>query len=351
MLPPPERLIQNRKPQFGTFKGCPKKLDIRGLATPFGGIPLPRFISNLRIKSTLAFVFSLGRYFGVVDFFDGKIFGYAEVTLWSKENGRKYSYRSIMGPRRRFIPHNVEAGFCASFRKSRYIRASWDHKHDKFSMIFNLKGDSVRPQINAAFVAKYSDTSLCEITSVMPAPTKQRCTASYMANFKIHGSISIGKSKTSEASNMNDADGYATFRVNRAYYNFYTITEGLTSSGQVDGHDVAIFLAGLENDATEGEKYNENILIVDGQPTPLPPVKITHPFGYAKNWIIQDTENMVDLTFKPTSDNFRDMTLFIIHTQEHSVFGTFEGTVKTKDGKDIDLQDFCGLARNQMLRL
>ena len=98
-------------------------------------------------------MFNIGSYIGTVDFFDHKVFGFADVVFWNKETGRRFAYRSFMGPRRRFIPHNMEIGFCASFNKKRYIRVGWDHHRDRLSMIFNLKGDSSRPSAQAAFVS------------------------------------------------------------------------------------------------------------------------------------------------------------------------------------------------------
>ena len=111
MLEPPPALVKNGHALFGTFAGHVSQLDIRGLHSPFGGVPLPVFISNFRIKSSLLFNFNAGPYQGLISFFDNKMFGLVEIDLWNKENGRKYVYRNLMGPRHRFIPHNLEHGF------------------------------------------------------------------------------------------------------------------------------------------------------------------------------------------------------------------------------------------------
>ena len=57
--------------------------------SPYAGIPLPTFLSRLRIKSRLNYIFSLDKIFGRVDFFDFKVFGLAEVILWEKETSKK----------------------------------------------------------------------------------------------------------------------------------------------------------------------------------------------------------------------------------------------------------------------
>ena len=75
----PDVLVRNYKPVFGTFKGHPKRLDIRNVFKPYGTVPLPTFITNLRIKSRLTFSFDIGDYIGRITFVDAKIIGYSEV--------------------------------------------------------------------------------------------------------------------------------------------------------------------------------------------------------------------------------------------------------------------------------
>ena len=348
---PPEKIIHNGKIEFGTFKGLLQNLDIRGVRTPFAVIPLPKAITNLRIQSSLMFCFNIGSYIGTVDFFDHKIFGFADVVFWNKENGRKYAYRSFMGPRRRFIPHNMNVGFCASFNKKRYIRISWDHQRDRLSMLFNLKGDSSRPSAQSAFIAHYSDSSICEMSTVIPAPSKRRCSATFSTSAQIHGTLSLGKTKLSEEINQENLDGSALFSINRAYYNFHSISEFIVATGQIDGKKFSFQIFTTKENAVDTDNINGNILCVNGECTPLPPVTITHPFGYAKSWVIQDFENMVDLTFTPASVNYRDVSFFIVKSQLRTIFGTFEGVIKTKDGESLVLNNFEGIAKNQLLRL
>ena len=348
---PPEKIVHNGKIEFGTYQGLLPHLDIRGVRAPFAGFPFPTVITNFRIQSSIMFLFNVGSYIGTVDFFDHKVFGFADVVFWNKETGRKFAYRSFMGPRRRFIPHNMKIGFCASFNRKRYIRISWDHQRDRLSMLFNLKGDSSRPSAQAAFVAHYSEPSLCEMSSVVPAPSKRRCSATYTVNPRIHGSIALEKTKLSEEVTQEDFDGAALLSINRAYYNLHSTSEFVVASGELNGKKFSFQIFTTQENAVDTDNINGNILCVDGKCTPLPPVMITHPFGLSKKWVIQDFENMVDLTFTPVSDNRRDVTFLVIKSQLRTIFGTFEGVIKTKDGEDIVLHNFEGIAKNQLLRL
>ena len=348
---PPEQIVHNGKCVFGTFAGFPNRLDIRNVRSPFGGIPFPHLLTNIRIKSSLLFMFNIGQYMGTVEFFDQKIFGYAEVIFWNKETNRKYSYRSFMGPRRRFIPHSLNSGYTASFRKKRYIRISWDHERDRLSLIFNVSGDSVRPAANAAFLANFRSPNTCEMTAVVPAPTRSRCNASYACAAEIHGALTLDKTKRSDAVPMEKTDGNTLLNINRSYYNFMSACEFCLAAGKIGDKHVSFKIVMQAEESVDIENINENFLFVDGHCTPLPPVVITHSFGVMKNWIIQDTENMVDLTFTPSSDHFRDNSFFVARTQVHTICGTFEGVLKTQDNEDIVLHNFEGIVRKQMLRL
>ena len=350
----PERLIKNGRPVFGTFSGNLKRLDIRGVEAPFGEIPFPHFISNFRIKSTLTFNFSIGEYIGTIDFFDMKIFGYAEVLLWSRETKRKLAYRSFMGPRRRFIPHNMESGFCISFNKNRYIRISWDQKRDRVSVLFNLKGDGVRPSVRGAIRSMISSPCTASVCSVIPAPTKHRCSATYTRNLLLHGSISLGTTKTSERRPGQDTDGYGILSINRTYYNLISKMNVVSATGKIGEDEFSFQIFSSQEDAVETENFNANQIVVNGEVTPLPPVQITK-YEKTKNsprqWIIQDFNNMVDLTFTPKVGHFRNTSFFVIKFQTNNLFGLFEGVIKTKDGKDIVLHEFEGFAKDQMMRL
>ena len=49
----PERIIQNKKPIFGTWNTLPDKLDISGVRAPYLAIPMPAIFTRLRIRARL----------------------------------------------------------------------------------------------------------------------------------------------------------------------------------------------------------------------------------------------------------------------------------------------------------
>lgn len=345
----PEKIIIDGKPQFGTYKTAPQKLDIKYVKEPFNCFPVPSFFTNLRIRANITYVLNIDNFVGVVDFFDSKYFCFIEVVLWDKETKKKYAYRTVFGFKR-LVPKNLEKATCGNFRKKRYIKISWDKSKEKFTLVFNAKGDDARPNFAATF--KRNGELLGEFCTINPSPTKRRCTASYCQAFPIEATLTKTPTKHQNFKSTNYKNsGLSFFDLRRSYYKLRTKETFLIGASYIEGKPLVFRLATSNHDAVDSYNYNENILFADGKITPLPPVTITQPFGLSNKWIIQDTENMVDLSFYPISDNKRIASIFILHTEYHTIYGSFEGDLFTTDGTAYHLKDFLGIGSRRSLRM
>lgn len=345
----PKKLVINGKPQFGTYSTSPQKLDIKNVKEPFSCFPMPIFFSNLRIRANISYVLNIDNFIGIVDFFDSKYFCFIEVVLWDKETKKKYAYRTFFGFKR-LVPKNMEKATCGNFRKKRYIKITWDKSRDKFTLVFNAKGDDARPNFAATF--KRDGSILGELSTVIPSPTKRRCTASYCQAFPIKATLTKSPTKYQNFKTMDYTNhGICFFDIRRAYYKIKTKETFLIGASFIEGKPFVFRLATSNHDSVDSNSYNENVLFVDGKVTPLPPVTITQPFGLANRWIIQDTENMVDLSFYPISDNKRLASIFVLHTEYHTIYGSFEGDLYANDGTVYHLKDFLGIGSRRTLRM
>ena len=341
----PKQIIQAGKASFGSYEGVSPKIDIRGMRAPYAGLPLPSFISNLRIKSRLNFAFSLEKFIGMASFIDFKVIGMGELTLWNKETGKKYVYHTFMPPRKRFVPTTTNRGICACYLKKRFLKISWGRNHQHHALSFKLKGDSARPNIEGYVYSPMEDGMHADNLSVCPSPTSSRCSATWISSMLARGQISINKEGADESK------GLAMMVLSRAYYKFHSTQNFTYGIGNVKGKNVIFHISSSNLDAADSDSYNSNTLIVDGVTTALPPVYMTHPFGISKQWIIQDTESMVDLTFTPISLNKRALNLIALRANYTSIYGKFDGVLLTKDGEKITLKGFPGILQKGMLRL
>lgn len=342
---PPEHLVQNGKAHFGSFNGVSPKTDIRGMRAPYAGVPVPSIISNLRIKSRLDFVFSLNDYIGLSQFYDFKVIGLGEIIFWNKSTGKKYVYHTIMPSRRRFVPVLTTRGICACYRKSRYIKIFWGRQHKHHALAFKVKGDSARPNAEGYMYSPMQDDMHTDALFVCPSPASSRCSATWFSSMNVSGHVAVNDKKTE------DSNGLGMMVLNRAYYKFHSKASCVYGIGNVKNKKIVFYLKTSNMDAADSDSYNCNVLVVDGKQTALPSVYMTHPFGIDKNWIIQDTESMVDLTFTPLSVNSRTLNLIALRTNYHTMYGTFEGVLLTADGEKIILKNFPGMLHKGMLRL
>lgn len=342
---PPEHLVENGKAHFGSFDGVSPKTDIRGMRAPYAGVPVPSIISNLRIKSRLDFAFSLEDYIGLSQFYDFKVIGLGEIIFWNKSTGKKYVYHTIMPSRRRFVPVLTTRGICACYRKSRFIKISWGRQHQHHALAFKVKGDSARPNAEGYMYSPMQDDMHSDALFVCPSPASSRCSATWFSSINLSGHVAVNDEK------KDDCNGLGMMILNRAYYKFHSKSSSVYGIGNVKNKKIVFYLKTSNMDAADSDTYNCNVLIVDGKQTALPSVYMTHPFGIDKNWIIQDTESMVDLTFTPLSVNSRTLNLIALRTNYHTMYGTFEGVLLTADGEKIILKNFPGMLHKGMLRL
>ncbi len=345
---PPKKLIKDGKPLFGTYSPLPKKMDIRGVKRPFANFPLPPFITNMRIRCSISSLVQTDDFIIYFSILDARFFSYTEVIFWNKKTGKKFPFRHTTGIRHRVVPKNMEKATAIIRSKKRYVRIKWDKTKNHFSIVFNMNGDKLRPDFSGSFVAQFNTQHHTETISVLPAPGKSRCTALVQTTFPVEGTLF--ENRRDGTILPFDLEGQMAFAIRRVYAKLRTQKETLCACGTINGKQVYFHFTAPSANAVEPDLYNENILVVDGQTTPLPAVKITHPYGITKQWIIQDTESMVDLSFTPVSDHFRSFSIFIIHAKYHTIYGTFSGNLLDKNGKSISLKDFSGIAKGQRIR-
>lgn len=347
----PERIVRSGKPIFGDFCDVPLFFDIRKLKQPFSIMPLPSFISNLRIRTNLCFSFLADNYAGTMEIMDAGWFGFAEVNIWEKDTARKLSFRSFILFRKRLIPLTLKNGLCKSLRKKRIFIIRWDYESGHFSVRCRFKGDRMRPNTFFEFSGNINDSVCGRHTSVIPAPLMRRCSAVHHCAPILKAKMSGGFFSEDKKTPFECKEAPGFFSVRRSYYKLRTGCYSLTLIGAVDGRNIRCNLYTSNQDPVDSDLYNENILFADGESTALPPVTITHPYGLLERWIIQDTESMIDLSFTPRFDTVRKESILILRTEYHTIYGECEGVIRDKKGESFILKNFCAIAKKQYLRL
>lgn len=345
----PGNIVQNGKINFGSFSGVSDAVDIRGVKAPFAGVPTSTFFSNFRIKSRVCFVFAVENFIGLAEFFDDKAFGLAEVIFWNKENGQKLAYHSFMGPGRRFVPTSTFEASCNTFSGTRHIKIGWSRKRDKLALTFTVRGDKFRPAAKARYVSHLNAES-SEVLFVNPAPTMQRCTATWFVPMALEGGLATGKHRH-YIKEIPQGKGLGLFMLNRTYLRPRSSSEIMYGMANINGKDIVFSFGNTSYMALDEDTYNNDMLSVDGEITAMPPVQITHPFGIGKKWVAQDTEGMVDLAFNPASVSNRTLNIIVMRNVYTTIYGTFDGVLVSKNGDKIILKNCPGIVKKSHIRL
>jgi hypothetical protein len=85
--------------------------------------------------------------------------------------------------------------------------------------------------------------------------------------------------------------------------------------------------------------------------TPLPPVRITMADGVEKDWVIQDVEGMVDLTFTPQEQIRSSFNLFLTKWEYHTPLGFYNGMLVNSAGERVPVHNLWGLGEKLYLRV
>lgn len=97
-------------------------------------------------------------------------------------------------------------------------------------------------------------------------------------------------------------------------------------------------------------KASENMLFYDGQAHKLDDVTFNIPKtdsgkdDFMQPWTVTDQAGRVKLTFTPALDRASCTSAIIIVSDQHQVFGYFDGTVTLDDGQELTLTHLLGFA-------
>ena len=344
--PAPDKPVQNGKSNFGTFSGCFKKFDIRGLYRVFGNIPLPRIITNGRISGTMRFLFCDDEIIGEIAFFSCYIFSFMETTFWVRKTQQKYAYRQYLPGGFIHIPKHIKYSVTACRKSYRYARIFSRLSHGKLHADFDFSARDSRPSCEGRLDLDIRDKEALDFSCVIPNYVSRRCMAMYMQTGTVKGWVSLGYNEDIQ---LKKETAVGVFDVRKAYTGFRSKRTLVNGLGKLGDKSLVFYLA--NSIAADSNKYNDNMMLYDGKRTPLPPVKITRPFGIMGKWIIQDTESMVDLVFLPVSKNYKRVNAAVFRTEYSTVYGHFEGTLLTADGEELKLKSFPGIAKKYNIRI
>ena len=344
--PPSGCPVQNGKPLQGTWTRPFERVNLRDTENPFS-IPLPKWLTNFRIKEWQSFIIQNDELFFESLTANLKFFRFIEAAFFDKKNNEMKHYFDCFPFAFWELPESLDNSFveCKALGYSMSIHNCLNTSAINFSFEVNSIEDL--PGLETEFELSFGPKKrLPLVTNLLFS--EERSVYSYKNLGTVSGQLSVGE----ESCFILDPEStLGIFRDCKGFFPYLTRSEWINGLGFTkDGRTIGFSMA--ENQAKAENKDNENVLWIQNSLTALPPVRITHSTGIDQNWIIEDVEGMVDLCFTPQKQvDKKGYDILLSKAAFYNPVGFFNGTIMTKDGEKIHVHNLWGCAESLYLRL
>ena len=360
-IPEPSRapiaLVRDGSIVFGSWEGFPGITDLINARKPYHYL-IPRFLKRLRLKEWQAIEAGNEDWFLLAVLYDAKFLTMASIDLWNRKEKKKYGFRHIFPGSRFSFPHKFEFTESHATAGGDYLSIRLDPEMNFCGLRASSHSPASRfkksPAVNRKTLKESFDIDLSfDLTKGNCAPYfvclplgVGRAMYSAKILMPCSGAIKVAGREYPfdpwQASGiLDDHKGYYPYRL---HYDWIT-GFGMDESGRRIGFNLT------DNQVKDQVRYNENRLWIDGAIYPLPPVKITRPYGRESPWNIQDTEGLVDLIFHPEVSHDIQVKLGIAEIDYAGPFGRFEGRLLPPQGESIDVSRLYGMGEDKNVRL
>ena len=336
--------IEDGNPVYGTWDRAFEKVDLLEIRRPYR-YPLPRWVNNSRIKEWECFSAQDDSFLLEAIFCNVKFYRMAQVLLYNKENGEKFIFRKLKPGTGWQLPHSLANTSIDSHSPGFYFRIHSWLDADTVKLDINIESARRRPSLTVHLAYNVNSQDVTPI-AVSLGIMERRVMYAYKALTPVRGDIVLGGRHISLKQDscsgfFCDYKGFFPYRMQMAI----CTAMGFDEKNRRFGFHIA------ENQTRETNKNNENALWVNGQLTPLPPVLITMPNGADAEWVIQDVEGMVDLTFTPKETNKSGMGLLITNAELNAPLGYYNGVLVNSEGEHIQIKNLFGMGEKLYLRV
>ena len=336
--------VESGIPLQGTWTQAFEEVDLLDIHKPYP-FPLPRWLKDSRIKEWESFIIQDDRFCLQARLCNMKLARSASVVFCNKETNERLEFNKLIPGGGWRLPRALHNESVDSRSLGFFFRIHTWLDTNSVNLELNLRGTLRRPALTAHAVFDFAGGKTTPM-AVSLLFSERRSLYAYKAPAAVSGDVVSG----GQHFRLNPANTSGLFSDFKGYYPYPMRSTWCTALGfDAGGRRFGIALG--ENQAKESYKNNENALWIDGQLTPLPPVKITRNGGPDSDWIIQDMEGMVDLVFTPRVPG-RTIRNFILFTSDYeNPEGYFNGLVVSSRGEEVPVHNVWGTGEKLYLRV
>jgi hypothetical protein len=336
--------IENGKPLAGTWTRAFDEVDLLSIHRPYS-LPFPRWIRDWRIKEWQSFMVQDERYFLIALLVNYKSFRWAQVCVYDKTTKERLWFKKALPLSGWHLPQGLANASIESRSYGFFFRIHDWLDANTIRVDIDIGATKKRPSFTAHLHYNLSKKTVTPL-AVSLLFADQRSMYAYKALAAVRGDMVFAGHHTSLNPDKTtglfcDFKGFYPYRMQASWCTAF----GLDAQNRRIGFNIA------ENQARETFKNTENALWVDGQLTPLPPVRITMPKGIESPWVIQDVEGMVDLTFTPQEPIWNAVNLIITRAEYDTPLGYYNGMLVNAAGDRIPVHNLWGMGEKLYLRV
>jgi hypothetical protein len=340
---PPKALVEGGEFHYGRFSAPPESLNMLDVSRPYH-YPIPRFAKDFRLKEWQAFQFGNERWFFFTALYTAKVMSLAIFYAYDRVEKKSHGFKRLIPGQSFVFSDTLRASHVVYKRSRRSFEATCAYNEGHIDLnVSNISRDPTE-----TFTGRFSfacGSSQAAPLSVCLPLGLNRAMYSTKILMPMTGAFTLGgEEHRFEAPTamgvIDDHKGYYPVRLRYDWVSGF----GIDAKGRRVGFNLT------DNQVKDQVRYNENCLWVNNRIYSLPPVKVTRPSGPSGEWIIQDTEGMVDLVFVPAEANDIVFNAGIIAVDYHGPFGSFRGIIKNGSGEKIDVENLFGAGEQKYMR-
>lgn len=343
--PTPKEVVQDGKAVFGTFDKEFEVLNILDCKKPTAA---PDFLKKMRLTLWEAVEVRFPGGYLVAGASDMGLFGVDFDVLYLEKSNETYDLSTMTAAKNVVIAKNLLRGSVTEV-KTGISGLRFENWFEEGRAIVSGHHESKRHRIAYSFTLK--KISLPSNVSIPFGENRPLVTEKVF--FKADGFIEIDGKRI----DLNE-ESTAIIDDHRAYYPFVSHYDWITYMGKdKEGKFFAFNLT--ENQSIDPERYNENLIWLEGKTSLLPPVTFnktakTGRFHDGKEkelvWHITDEHGMVDLYYEIDSTYANRANALVASINYFVTFGRLNGFVLEEDGTKHEFNDALAVGEDKSLR-
>ncbi|MDR2052365.1 MAG: DUF2804 domain-containing protein [Treponema sp.] len=336
--------VENGIPLNGTWTQAFEKVNLLDINRPYKW-PIPGWMADWRVKEWESFTAQDDHFFLYAILSNVKYYRSAQVFLYDKQSGELIRFSKFLPFTGWHLPKNLANASVESRSYGFFFRIhGWLDAH-MILVDLDIKASKKRPSLTVHLTYDMAKKTITPLVVNLPF-SPRRCLYAYKAVSPVRGDMVLGGRYVT----LNPAKTTGMFQDFKGFYPYRMSSVWCTGVGHDSGgRRIGFSLA--ENQTREAFKNNENALWAGGKLTPLPPVRITMPRGIESDWVIQDLEGMVDMTFTPGKNIKMAANLIAARASYDTPLGYFNGMLLNSNGEQVAIRNMWGMGEKIYIRV